>query len=75
MSTDATPAPQPIARVCPCWLWAALLVMCGALLLIAVGLAAIGVALMRRATNNPLPEEALAEAQLTMEDFHDAGTA
>ena len=54
--------------------WAALLVMCGALLLITLGLGAVGVVLMRRATANPLPEEAIEEAQLTMEDFHDAGT-
>jgi hypothetical protein len=54
--------------------WASLLVMCGALLLIAVGLGAVGVTMMRRAAANPLPEEAIAEAQLTMEDLHDAGT-
>ena len=59
--------------------WAALLVMCGALLLVALVLAAIGVTLMRRATSNPLPEEAIAEAQLTIdeleEELQDAGTA
>jgi hypothetical protein len=53
--------------------WAALLVMCGALLLITLGLGAVGVVLMRRATANPLPEEAIEEAQLVMEDLQDAG--
>jgi uncharacterized membrane protein YqjE len=55
--------------------WAALLTMCAVLLLIAVVLAAVGVRLMRRATENPLPEEAIAEAQLTLEDLQDAGVA
>jgi hypothetical protein len=55
--------------------WAALLTMCGALLLIALGLGLVGVMLMRRATANPLPEEAIAEAQLTMEDLQDAGAS
>jgi hypothetical protein len=52
--------------------WAALLVMCGLLLLVAAGLAWIGVVLIRRGSN-VLPEEALAEAQLTREDLQDAG--
>jgi uncharacterized membrane protein YqjE len=59
--------------------WAALLVMCGALLLIAFVLGAVGVRLMRQAAENPLPEEAIAEAQLTMdelqEELQDAGVA
>jgi hypothetical protein len=57
--------------------WAALLTMCGALLLVAVVLALVGITLMRRAASKPLPEEAIAEAQLTMdelqEELHDAG--
>jgi hypothetical protein len=52
--------------------WAACLVMGGLLLLIATGLAMMGVVLIRRGSN-VMPEEALAEAQLTMEDFDDAG--
>jgi hypothetical protein len=57
--------------------WAALLTMCGALLLVAAVLAYVGITLMRRAASKPLPEEAIAEAQLTMdaleEELHDAG--
>jgi hypothetical protein len=57
--------------------WAALLTMCGALLLVAAVLAYVGMTLMRRAAAKPLPEEAIAEAQLTMdaleEELHDAG--
>jgi hypothetical protein len=52
--------------------WGALLVMCGLLLLVTTGLAMIGIVLIRRGSN-VLPEEAIAEAQLTREDFHDAG--
>jgi apolipoprotein N-acyltransferase len=59
--------------------WAALLTMCGALLLVAVVLAAIGIRLMRRATATALPEQAIAEAQLTLdeieEELRDVGTA
>lgn len=63
--------------------WGALLVMCGALLLVAFVLAAIGITLMRRATATPLPEQAIAEAELTLdelqdlprEEMQDAGTA
>jgi hypothetical protein len=53
--------------------WGALLVMCGALLLVAGVLAAVGVTLIRRG-GKPLPEAAIAEAQLTMEELQDAGT-
>jgi hypothetical protein len=52
--------------------WGALLVMFGLLLLVATGLAMVGIVLMRRGSN-VLPEEAIEEAQLAMEDFHDAG--
>ena len=52
--------------------WGALLVMGGLLLLIATGLAMIGIVLMRRGSN-VLPEEAIEEAQLTREDLQDAG--
>jgi hypothetical protein len=52
--------------------WAACLVMGGFLLVIALGLGMMGVVLMRRGSN-VVPEEAIAEAQLTMEDFEDAG--
>jgi uncharacterized protein (DUF58 family) len=63
--------------------WASLLVMCGVLLLIALALGAIGVTMMRRATSSPLPEQAIAEAQRTIdelgnvpsEELQDAGTA
>lgn len=61
--------------------WGALLVMCGALLLIASVLAAVGITLMRRAAK-PLPEQAIAEAELTIDELQqemqqemqDAGT-
>lgn len=53
-------------------IWAACLVMGAAVLLIAIGLGMIGVVLMRRGSN-VMPEEAIAEAQLAMEDFEDAG--
>jgi uncharacterized membrane protein len=52
--------------------WASLLVMCGATLLIALALAAVGVMLVRRGAQL-LPEEAIAEAQLTLEELQDAG--
>jgi len=52
--------------------WAALLVMCGLVLLVATGLAMMGIVLIRRGSN-VVPEEALAEAQLMREDLHDAG--
>ncbi len=47
-------------------MWAALLIVTGALFLIAGGLAAIGIAALKKATP-PVPELALAEARLTME--------
>lgn len=47
-------------------MWAALLIVTVALFLIAGGLAAIGVAALRKATP-PVPELALTEARLTME--------
>jgi hypothetical protein len=55
--------------------WAALLTMCGALLLVATVLAMVGITLMRRATAAPLPEQAIAEAELTIDELQDAGTA
>jgi hypothetical protein len=54
--------------------WAALLVMCGALFLSALMLAAVGVALLRRG-GKPLPEQAIAEAQLTREELQDDESA
>jgi hypothetical protein len=58
--------------------WASLLLMCVALLLVAFLLAGIGVMLVRRSAK-PLPEEAIAEAQLTVEELQeelqDAGVA
>ncbi|HEY2354764.1 MAG TPA: phage holin family protein [Gaiellaceae bacterium] len=51
--------------------WASLLVMCAIVLVIALVLGSIGVQLMRRATEQPLPEEAIAEAQLTMEELQE----
>jgi len=50
--------------------WAALLVMCGALFLMALVLAGAGVALMRRGSK-PIPEQAIAEARLTREELQD----
>ncbi len=46
--------------------WVALLIVTGALVLLAVLLAAVGVASIRRGTP-PVPEQALAEARLTVE--------
>jgi apolipoprotein N-acyltransferase len=51
--------------------WAAFLTMSAALLLVALTLAFIGITLMRRATATPLPEEAIAEAQLTMDELQE----
>ena len=53
--------------------WGALLVMCGFLLLIAGVLAYIGITLMREA-GTPLPEQAIAEAELTIDELQDVGT-
>ena len=56
--------------------WAALLAMCLTLFFFAFVLATIGVAFLRRGSN-VLPEEAIAEAQITrdelQEELHDAG--
>ncbi len=54
--------------------WAALLVMCGALFLLALLLAGFGVALLKRGSK-PLPEQAIAEAQLTREELQDDESA
>jgi apolipoprotein N-acyltransferase len=55
--------------------WGALLIMCATVLVIALLLAAVGIALIRRAATPP--EETIAQAQLMMEDLqeemHDAG--
>ena len=50
--------------------WASLLVMCGALFLFAVLLAAFGIALLRRGSK-PLPEQAIEEARITREELQD----
>lgn len=50
--------------------WASLLVMCGALTIVAVLLAGIGVALVKRGSK-PLPEQAIEEALLTREELQD----
>ena len=50
--------------------WASLLVMCGALFLLAFVVAAVGVALLRRGSK-PLPEQAIEEARLTREELRD----
>jgi hypothetical protein len=49
--------------------WGALLVMCGVMLVVTLVLGAIGVRLVKRAANQPLPEEAIAEAELTLEEL------
>jgi len=54
--------------------WASLLVMCGALMLSALVLAAVGVSLLRRGAK-PLPEQAIEEAQLTREELQDVESA
>jgi uncharacterized membrane protein len=46
--------------------WAALLIVCGALVLIAAILAFVGIKLLQKGTK-PLPEQALEEAELTAE--------
>jgi hypothetical protein len=46
--------------------------MCGTVLVIALVLGAIGVNLMRSAAR-PLPEQAIEEAELTIEELQDAG--
>lgn len=50
--------------------WASLLVMCGALTIVAVLLAGVGVALVKRGSK-PLPEQAIEEALLTREELQD----
>jgi len=50
--------------------WASLLVMCGALFLLAIVVAGVGVALLRRGSK-PLPEQAIEEARLTREELRD----
>jgi hypothetical protein len=50
--------------------WASLLVMCGGLFLVAVLLAGVGIALVRRGAK-PLPEQAIEEARLTREELQD----
>jgi hypothetical protein len=55
--------------------WGALLVMCGVMLIVTAVLALIGVRLVQSAAKQPLPEEAIAEAELTIDELQDAGTA
>ncbi len=50
--------------------WESLLVMCGGLFLFALLLAAIGLALVRRGAK-PLPEQAIDEARLTLDELQD----
>ncbi|HUZ15488.1 MAG TPA: phage holin family protein [Gaiellaceae bacterium] len=54
--------------------WASLLVMCGALFLMALVLAGVGVALLRRGSK-PLPEQAIEEARLTREELQNDESA
>ena len=61
-----------LAAVLP--VWAALLVMCGALFLFGLVLAGVGVAMLRRG-GKPVPEQAIAEAQLTREELQDDESA
>jgi hypothetical protein len=51
--------------------WAALLIVCGALVLIAAILGLIGYKLIQKGTANPVPEQAIEEAQLTTEALRD----
>ena len=51
--------------------WAALLIVCGGLLLIGGILGAVGVTMLRKGSN-PVPEQAVEEAQLTSEALRDA---
>jgi hypothetical protein len=50
--------------------WASLLVMCGALFLLALLLAAVGIAALKRGAK-PLPEQAIEEARITREELQD----
>ncbi len=54
--------------------WAALLVMCGALTLLALAIAGAGIALLKRGAK-PLPEQAIEEAKLTREELQDDESA
>ena len=53
--------------------WGALLVMCGVMLVVTLVLAAIGIRMVQGAAKQPLPEEAIKEAELTIEALQDAG--
>ena len=57
------------------WVWGALLVMCGVMLVVTAVLGLIGIKMVQRATKQPLPEQAIAEAELTIDELQDAGTA
>lgn len=59
-----------LAEVLP--VWAALLVLFGALSIVAAVLGAVGVVLLRRGSP-PVPEQAIAEARLTAEALRDGG--
>lgn len=54
--------------------WGALLVMCGVMLVVTAVLGLVGVRMVQRAAKQPLPEEAIAEAELTIDELQDAGT-
>ena len=51
--------------------WASLLIVCGALVLIAAILGLIGYRLIQKGAANPVPEQAIEEAQLTTEALRD----
>ncbi len=55
--------------------WGALLVMGGVMLTVTAVLGLVGVKMVRRAAKQPLPKEAIAEAELTIDELQDAGTA
>ena len=55
--------------------WGALLVMCSVMLVVTLVLGLIGVRMVQRAAKQPLLEEAIAEAELTIDELQDAGTA
>ena len=51
--------------------WASLLIVCGALVLVGAILAAIGVTMLQKGAK-PIPEQAFEEAELTAEALRDA---
>ena len=54
--------------------WAALLIVCGALMVVGAVLGYVGVQMLQKGTN-PVPEQAFEEAELTAEALRDPSSA